>query len=613
MNDKRPFRIDFRAAGVYLTVDVSAVDNLGALGNQIREEISRRRIENVDYDTLERFLLNITSEPTAIAPPQPEPIDGKVTAQLTPTRNEVQIMIEPPMGKGRKVDLNDVILAIKSVGGGEFFLDTEKIEQMLSTFRFRDLVTVGERRHGRYDIVVSKDRSEAVLTLAPAFGGNPVEKNDIMRYFQREGIVYGVKEDLIEKMVKEGIYNQPTVIAAGEKPVDGENAHLEFYFDQEEKRARPTVNEEGQVDFRELNLISSVKQDDPLVKKYPSTPGVPGKNIHGEVITPKAGKDVPFPAGLNCKVNPNDPNLVVAATDGQPKFHTNKVHVIPILDVPGDVDFSTGNINFSGTVNIRGNILSGFTVKAAGDIQIGGTVEVAHIDAGGNISIKQGIVGQDKAIVICRGNLNARFVDKATLFVEGNVYVDESIMYSNLNSAGEVHLSGKKGFIIGGVVRASKFVSANRIGASFQTPTIIEVGGSPTMREELDELEKKIQEAETQEEMLSKSLVTAEKQRQKTGGDIGEQQRERATILARDRFSLIARLRAFRERKEDLEEKLSMLKSSQLKVHVRDKVLPGVKIIIKNAVWIARDEVKFTTFYEDENEIRFLPYEFATR
>ena len=67
--------------------------------------------------------------------------------------------------------------AIKEAGAGNFFLDTEKIEQMLSSFRYRDFVAVGERRGGRFDLTVSKDKCEAILNLAPPFGGTAIEKD----------------------------------------------------------------------------------------------------------------------------------------------------------------------------------------------------------------------------------------------------------------------------------------------------------------------------------------------------------------------------------------------------------------------------------------------------
>ena len=53
------------------------------------------------------------------------------------------------------------------------------------------------------------------------------------------------------------------------------------------------------------------------------------------------------------------------------------INVFPIYEVNGDVDYHTGNIDFVGTVVIRGNVLTGFRIRAAGDIRIVGGVEGA--------------------------------------------------------------------------------------------------------------------------------------------------------------------------------------------------------------------------------------------
>lgn len=612
MGADKHYRLEFRPGGVHLVIAQSELAGLADFKALILEELKKKKVDKIDTDALKAYFDNPQSESILIAPPQPEPIDGKVISRLTVSGNEVEVKVEPPMGNGVKATMSDAINSIKEAEAGSFFLDTEKIEQMLSSFRFRDFVVVGERREGRFDLTISRDKCEAILNLAPPFGGMAVEKEDVLRHLRNEGIGFGVIEEVIDKLVSRGIFNEPTVIARGIRAENGTDASLEFYFDPDEKKAKPTVDDEGKVDFRELNVISAIRKGEPLVKKTPATPGRNGKTIFGEDIPARPGRDVPFPGGQNTAPSSSDPNMIMASVDGQPKFKSNKVFIIPIIEIPGDVDFSTGNIDFTGSVSIRGSVISGFTVKAMGDIQIGGCVEIARIESGGNIFVRQGIVGMEKAIVVAKGNVSAKFIDKASVFAEGNIYVEESIMYSSVSSAGEVVLSGKKGYIIGGVVRAGKMLSANQVGTPQHVSTIIEVGGSPSMRQELEALEAEIREAEAKADMFDKSLQTMEKTKQGSGDPLAaDKARNRLSIITRDKFSLLNKLRSFREKKEDIEERLSRLQSTGLKIHVRDKVMPGSKLVIKNAIWTARDEVNFSTFYERDGEMEFLPYELA--
>ena len=73
-----------------------------------------------------------------------------------------------------------------------------------------------------------------------------------------------------------------------------------------------------------------------------------------------------------------------------------KLSVVPVLEIKGDVGPATGNIDFVGSVLIRGRIKSGFRVVAKGDVQVERTLEDAEIKAGGNIILQRGIQGRKR-------------------------------------------------------------------------------------------------------------------------------------------------------------------------------------------------------------------------
>lgn len=605
------FKLEYAPQGVFIIFTKELFEKGSDIMQDVLKEVVRVNLDQMDKEAIQKAIKEKTTDPVLVAPAQPEPVNGQVLARTNDDRTQVLIKIEPPMGRGRKAEIKDVMEAIKSIGGEAFYLDLEKIETMLSSFRFRDFVPVGERRDGKFEITVSQDATEATISISPPFGGNPVSLKHIVEYLIDSGIKTGIKKDVLQKVITDEIYNESIVIAVGSLAVDGEDGSIEFFFDTKSDKPKPTISEEGEVDFRELNLFQTVKKGAPLAKKIPVKPGQPGKTVYGTEIIPKQGRDVPFPNGLNTQAAKDDPNLLVALIDGQPRMQNNRVNVVPILDIPGDVDFSTGNINFTGSVNIKGNVISGFTVKAMGDVYVGGCIEMATIECGGTLTVKAGIVGMENALIMCRGNVNAKFIDKATVYADGDITVDESIMYSQVSSSSSIVLAGKKGFIMGGVTRASKSLKCNQLGTPTQTPTLVEVGGSPSLRAELAKIETEIQSAEENTTMQSKSLESVERKRQSKSMDaqLSEEQKERVMIMSRERFALLSKLRAFKEKKEDLEEKLVRLNSSGLKVHVKKKVMPGAKICIKNASWTTKDALDFATFREYDGEIQFGPYE----
>ena len=60
----------------------------------------------------------------------------------------------------------------------------------------------------------------------------------------------------------------------------GQNGRVEFHFDVK-RDAKPTILEDGRVDFRELNLIECVTEGQQLCTLVPAENGTPGKTVFG--------------------------------------------------------------------------------------------------------------------------------------------------------------------------------------------------------------------------------------------------------------------------------------------------------------------------------------------
>src|SRR5690606_32591089 len=98
----------------------------------------------------------------------------------------------------------------------------------------------------------------------------------------------------------------------------------------------------------------------------PPQAGKGGVGVNNEPLPPIFGKPARFKIGKNVVLN-QEGNALYAAIDGLISLtEDGKVNVFPVYEVKGDVDYSVGNIDFVGTVVIRGNVLTGFKVKAAG-------------------------------------------------------------------------------------------------------------------------------------------------------------------------------------------------------------------------------------------------------
>ncbi len=286
------------------------------------------------------------------------------------------------------------------------------------------------------------------------------------------GIVYGIEDDAISKLLQ-GNLQEAITIANGKSAINGENARLEPVY--------PSLGGKGGheneiFDLRNVVALSNVSQGTIIGKKILLTSGTDGMNVYGEVIRAKPGKDLKLRPGKNTRIK--DDSEIVATIDGQMSTEKKVIHVYPVYEVNGDLDMKIGNIDFIGSVNIRGNVPAGYTVQAKGDIRVQGSVEGALLTSGGSIFVLQGVVAQGKGQIEAKGDIYTSFVNQGSLKADGDIYVSQSILHSEIEALGSVVCKERRGNIVGGQVSAGKGVEVNEVGNEMNTLTQLFLGTS---------------------------------------------------------------------------------------------------------------------------------------
>jgi hypothetical protein len=182
---------------------------------------------------------------------------------------------------------------------------------------------------------------------------------------------------------------------------------------------------------------------------------------------------------------------LLAGINGCVEYQLGKVNVYNVFTIGGDVCNSTGNIDFDGSIIVNGDVLAGFTVKASGNINVVGNVEGAVLDAGGDIKIVAGLVGQGRGKATCGGSFKALFVENAEVFAKGDVSADV-FMHSQIKCGGSLIADGKKGAIIGGAYVVGRDVKALTVGAQSGVATLFELGVDPTVSERIKEINERV-------------------------------------------------------------------------------------------------------------------------
>lgn len=453
-------------------------------------------------------------------------------------------------------------------------------------------------------VEISADKMAASLKLLPPTDGSTPEYETIMEQVTGEwGIQFGLDEEALKGAVSTKQYYIPVEIALGQEARQGQNGRIDLLFNTVNDY-KPIILEDGSVDYRNLNIFTEVRAGDVVAVRIPAEQGIPGKNVLGEAIHAKDGTEAKIPRTKN--VNMADDGISLVSTkDGRVELERGVIVVSDVFVVNGDVDMGIGNIDFRGDVKVSGGIIAGLTIKADGNVEIGGTVEGAEIYAGNDIILRKGIQGMGKANIKAGGNVISRFIERCTIEAGGDVCSDY-IVHSNVKTNGSVILRGRRGRLIGGYTRAGKEVIARTLGTPTGEKTIIELNMSVEIR---NALKAKIEEIEKLQSQINKvlELLKISEGRQ---NDSEENKLMHEKLISSHEY-LIDEYEAVRVEIEKLEQRLNQ--ASRSMVHVYGEAYHDVKITIDGIVYMLRETIEYATFKCKEGAIVFTACETGVR
>ena len=544
-----------------------------------------------------------------------KPIEAALSFKLSEDQTQLIAVVHAAVPDGTPIAPLDASqlrqLIIESGHTNWQLLDDElaKVCSLLGKSDFPTEIMIGKHLDGKFAIKVAENASCVHLSVTPAIGGKPVTTEQVAKALADSNIIHGIKTDVIQKALSNNAAGK-YVIAESTPPTHGENARFESLI-AEAKDTHPLINEDGRVDYHEIGSFISVNAGDALMRKIPATQGINGVDVYGRAIIANPGKDIPFSNKLHgVEIDPEDQNLLRASTGGLPKVLANGVSVSTVIDVK-DVNLSTGNIDFNGTVNIRGDVIEGMKVNATGDVIIAGMTEGAHIHADGNIIIHKGVIGrgelrteagepgQSVAILTSGGSIEARFIENAIVHAAGNITIGEFVSHSELFSHNTIVVGkkgAKKGHILGGSTRARISVDAHMLGSQSNVKTHIDVGNDPELHEKVKitttSYEEKIEE---QEKLLT--LIHRLKQQ--------PDQKSKA-IMARALSTLKKlneELKIITTEKTQIEAQ-DQLTSSAI-VYVRKHAFPETSITIGNASYTVQNRTEAGSFVLEGQKVCF--------
>lgn len=421
-------------------------------------------------------------------------------------------------------------------------------------------------------IDISRDQMIATVRYDTSKGTKLPTEADIKAALDEKGVVFGINEETIKNGVRS---LTPFVAAEGKQVQHGENARIERKFDLSQKNM-PKIDEFNRADYKDMGLFVLVKKGDLLAVRIPQTEGTPGKNIFGLDVPARTGRPIPMPQGKNTEVR--NENELYATIDGQIVDSTRKIDIDPHLDIRSSVGTGTGNIDFTGSVSIKGNVEAGFVVKATGDIEIGGMINGAEV-YGRNVVIKGGINGQNRGIVKAVEDVQAQFAENANIEAGRDVSIIDAILHSNVRAGNRVYVEERRGIITGGSVAAGEEIRCKMAGNAAAVVTRMAVGVDPTVQQRYIEICRECKEDRGRLKQITQMLNTLSKI---DVSRLPQQRIDQINTLTRSQFPLAGKIKRAEKEIQALEEAMGRMKDG--KIRVADTLYPGVRITINSVI-----------------------------
>ena len=391
-----------------------------------------------------------------------------ILALINVIKGRAKELISSGMGGKYRIFSKDIVDSIQKT--------LEKKEEKLTI-----LVLKGEKSEpGRIELSLSANKMHLYLaSLKQSKGGaKQILIKDIMTEIEKLGIrknLKKAKKNAIRalKLINEKKDLPPDfVLSMGKGAIDGKDGEIDLVF--QKRKVKFGKGKYGSVDLRERTNTTFVRKGKVILKIVDPGKGKDGWNLLGELIPAKDGEKIELEAGDGVSVSA-DGKTFFAKRDGVPEIADTHVELMSVYVVEGGVNFKTGNVRYDGNLVVNGDVDSGATAEATGDLKITGSIQSGSAVAGGKIEVEKGILTGKEGRVEARGNIDAGYIENSKVISYGHIKVSESIVNSEVSATGSIKCIDGEGIIRGGSINCQS-LECNNLGVNDGPITIINAG-----------------------------------------------------------------------------------------------------------------------------------------
>jgi len=353
--------------------------------------------------------------------------------------------------------------------------------------------------------------------------------DEMLRLLKLLGIEQTVDRAAVEGLcvnAADGVGAKNVLLAEGVPPVSGEDGWFEMLFKGGDAAPEYYEDEKGRVDLRTLHTCTEIQPEQKLGVVHAAKAGINGMSVKGEVLPVAAGKGFDLIAGTGVRLKYNR-RIAFAAKAGRALLDRKTLSVVDEIVIPGNLDLRVGNIDFHGFVEVRGDVLDDFSIKATRGMLIRGNVGACRLEAEGPIEIGS-MSGHGTGQIVCEGLLKAKYLNQVQVSCYGNVCVSNEIRNSQIKATGQILV--ERGVIIGGKCTALEGIEVRELGAASGVRTHVVAGRYFPDVDRFDYLHQRRAEIDQQLKLITDALGPLEQVRN-IGGRLEKVSEQRLNIL----------------------------------------------------------------------------------
>ena len=424
---------------------------------------------------------------------------------------------------------------------------------------------------GSCNVKVSDDSMAVIIDIYPSIGDNSINTiEDIIGKITEMGVTSQVEQKLLADSLKEVEINKKKyldlTIAKGKEPINGLDGTLENCT----KKNEEIKNFEFESFYR-INPVISVKENEVIAIIHPPTNGEPGIDIFGKTIPPIPGKPFNIKIGLNTILDEKNTNHIIAKKDGFLNLSDQSISVTDTYTVRGDINFESGNIIAKGSLKVNGNVKNDFQLSLTKNIEIGGYLGGAQIDAGENVKVRGGFLGKGNGVIKAEGDVEVKFIENQKIFSRGSLNIKNDALNAQLFVLGDIICNNVGSSIVGRHAIAGKSIKVYNLGNDARTSTIVEVGFDYLKRSSIMRNKDVLRQLRARLEEVDKNILEIARMKR-----MGPKNKEHLQILAADHKSISKEIELLKA--QNLKITNDIYIPTIAKVSVQGTVFPGVKI-----------------------------------